>query len=164
MVFDQATGELRKFLRTAYNYDMDSASLETALVCDDETRTQQQFKEECDINTIVERFGITGELPQNVRVPLQEEFLETFDYQTSLNKLIEADEAFMQYPANVRAEFQNDAGKFVEYVSDPNPDDEKKAKLKKWGLLRPETARQEPIEVRVIPDPSAELKTPPAGV
>lgn len=164
MDYDLVTGERRKFLRTAYNYDMDSVSLQTALVCDEETRTQQQFREECDINTIVERFGITGELPTDVRVPLQAEFLEVFDYQSSLNKLIEADEAFMQYPANVRAEFQNDAGKFVEYVSDPNPDDEKKAKLKKWGLLRRETARQAPIEVRVIPDPSGELKTPPAGV
>lgn len=147
------------FLRTAYNYDMDGASLSHALICEEETRTQQQFKDECDINVIIERFGLNGEIPQNVRVPLQEEFLEVFDYQSSLNKLIEADEAFMQYPAEIRAQFQNDAGKFVEFISDPDPDEAKQAKLREWGLLRPVRADPGPLEVRVIPDPSEPPKT-----
>lgn len=143
------------FIRSAYNYDMNTAGNETALRCEDETRTQQQFKEECDINTIVERFGLTGELPNNLRVPINAEFLDIIDYQTALNQLREADDAFMQMPANIRSQFDNDAGRFVDYCSDPANKDQ----LKKWGLTRPETAPQGPIEVRVVPDPSEPLKS-----
>lgn len=140
------------FLRSGFNYDMDRASEEEGLKCEDETRTQQQFKEECDINTIVERFGVTGELPQGVRVPEQGEFADDVnDYQTALNKLIEADDAFMQMPAKIRAEFQNDAGKFVEFVSDKA----NLAKMREWGLAKPEPEKPEPFQVRVIADPVA---------
>lgn len=149
------------FLRSAFNYSVDSASMETALFCEEETRTQQQFEAECNINTIVDRFGLGGEIPQDVRVPLQGEFVDALDYQQSLNKLIEADEAFMAYPAGVRAEFGNDAGRFLDYVSDANPDDEKKATLRKWGLLKPVEPLRAPIEVKVIPEvPSALLASP----
>lgn len=147
------------FLRTAFNYDMEAASLETALFCDDGTRTQQQFAEECDINTIVERFGLTGELPQGVKIPFQADFDQVYDYQSAMNLLIEADEAFMQYPANIRAQFQNDPEKFVSFVSDPANID----KVREWGLARAETPRQGPIDVRVIPTPSEPEKIAPTG-
>lgn len=154
-------GEIRfPFLRSAFNYDMDAASLESALICEEETRTQQQFKEECDINTLVERFGLMGTWPQDLRIPLASEFHDVFDYQSALNQLIEADEAFMAIPAPIRAQFQNDAGKWVEYMSDCDPSEEKLAKWKEWGYRRPETARQAPIEVKVIPDPIEPPKTP----
>lgn len=159
MTYDLETGELGVFVRSAFNYDMSAASLETALICEDESRTQQQFKDECDINTIIERFGLDGQIPQDARVPLQSEFLEVFDYQSALNQLIEADEAFMAYPASIRARFQNDPQQFLAYISDPEPDDEKKAELRKWNLLEPERPVPGPIEVRVIADPSDAGKT-----
>lgn len=136
------------FIRTRYNYDTDAVSRETALECTDATRTQQQFQEECDINTIVERFGITGQLPNNLRMPIQEEFIDTMDYQTALNKLMEADKAFMELPAAVRKEFQNDAGRFVDFVSNP----ENVEQCREWGLAVPKAAEPEPFMVRVIPD------------
>lgn len=133
------------FLRTRYNYDTDDVSRETGLLCTDLTRTQQQFKDECDINGIVERFGITGQLPNNLRMPIQDEFIETMDYQTALNKLMEADDAFMQLPANVRKEFQNDAGRFVEFAS--NPDNLEKCR--EWGLAMPAAREPEAMLVRM---------------
>ena len=48
------------FLRSLYNYDRDAASSESGLACDDPTLAQQQFRDEADINTILERFGRTG--------------------------------------------------------------------------------------------------------
>lgn len=147
---DQETGEIRKrALRTRYNTDFDHVSRETSLFCQEPTRAQQQFKEECDINTIVKNFGLTGEMPSNVRMPLSADFVETTSYQEALNQLIAADEAFLQYPAELRARFENDPGKFVEYVSDPkNVED-----ARKWGLARPLDAAPEPFMVRVVPDP-----------
>lgn len=154
-------GEVRTpFLRTAYNYDMDHASLETALICEVETRAKQEFKDECDINVIVERFGLTGELPQGVSIPFQADFEEVFDYQSALNMLIAAEEAFMQYPADIRARFQNDPEQFVAFVSDEANKDQVKA----WGLTRAEMPLPAPIEVKVIPNPPDPTQTPPAGV
>lgn len=153
-VYDDDGALIVPFVRSGFNYDMDAVSRETAFECDAETRTQQQFAEDVDINTIVERFGITGELPQNVRMPVQAEFVEAMTYHEAMNKLIEADDAFMQFPARIRAEFQNDAGKFVEFVSDPKNVE----KCREWGLAKPLPAASEPLSVRVVPEPSGEPK------
>lgn len=131
------------FLRTRYNYDADYASRRTGLLCVEPTKAQQNFKEECDINTIVRNFGVTGLMPQNVRVPLVDEFIEQMDYQSSLNKLMEADAAFMQMPAEIRKQFGNDAGRFVDFVSDSKNAEQ----CVKWGLAE---ARPKPV-VAVVP-------------
>lgn len=156
MRVDENGEVITPFLRTGFNYDMDAVSRETALVCDEETRTQQQFAEECDINVIVERFGVTGELPQGLRVPVNAEFEETITYHEAMNKIIEAGDAFMQMPAKIRAEFQNDAGKFVEFVSNP----ENVAKCREWGLANAPKAAPEPLSVRVVPEVPPVEKTP----
>ena len=107
-----------KFLRTGNNYDMDAVSRETGLTCKDPSLTQQQFAEEANINTIVERFGLTGELPNNVRMPAFADFEESVDYQTSLNAIIEAQRAFATMPASIRERFGNDPGAFVDFCGD----------------------------------------------
>lgn len=142
------------FIRTRYNYDMDRASRETALACTDETKAQQNFKEECDINTIVERFGVTGQLPNNLRMPITDEFVETMDYQSALNKLIEADKAFMELPADVRKQFQNDAGAFVDFVSDPANVEQ----CREWGLAMPAAKEPEIPVVKLWSEPGSTEK------
>lgn len=133
------------FLRNAYNYDRDEASVSSGLACEDESLTDQSFKEECDINTIVEQFGITGQLPTDVRVPLEGDFTTVVDYQTALNMVREADAAFMEMPANVRERFGNDPGKFVEFASDPANLEE----CRKLGLADPVPRAAEPVRVIV---------------
>lgn len=106
-------------LRSAYGYDADQVSLETGLKCEDKTLAQQNFKDEVDINTIVERFGLTGQLPDNVRIPQYGDFVDVVDYHTAMNKVIEAREGFMSLPATIRARFNNDPGELVAFCSDP---------------------------------------------
>lgn len=132
MSYINKDGEIKAtFLRTAYNYDMDAASDETGLECKDPTRAQQHFKEETDINTIVERFGITGELPKDLRVPINRDVWEIQDLKGAMNIVNEAREAFMQMPAKVRTTFDNDPAKFVDFVSD----EDNRAKAEKLGIL-----------------------------
>lgn len=153
-------GEIRApMLRTRYNYDMNAASRLHALSCPEPTRAQQQFKAECDINTIVERFGLTGQLPESVSIPFIGDFEHSVDYQDALDKLKAAKAAFMQYPAPIRAEFDNDPGRFVAYVSDPA----NKARVKEWGLGRMETPLPAPIDVRVIQPPPPAPSAPPSA-
>ena len=70
-------GVLRRVVvRSPYNFDVEAVSRETSLVCNDASRAQQKFKEECDINTIIDRFGLGAQIPMNARVPITEEFVE----------------------------------------------------------------------------------------
>lgn len=115
------------FLRTPYNYDTMEASDASALTCEDPSLAQQHAKEETDINTIVRRFGLTGELPNGVRAPQYGDFTDAVDYHTAMNAVIAADQAFMQMPAHIRTRFNNDAGAFVDFCSDEKNKDEAKA-------------------------------------
>lgn len=119
------------FVRGFNNYDADEVSRETASVFDGETMTQQSFAQECDINVIVERFGITGVMPQSVVLPSFADFEGVpQDYHTAVLALTQANEAFLTLPAEVRASFNNDAGAFVAFASDAN----NLQKMRDWGL------------------------------
>jgi len=119
------------FLRTPYNYDTMEASDASALDCQDPSLAQQHARDECDINTIVKRFGLTGELPNGVRAPQYGDFTAATDYHTAMNAVIAANESFMQLPADVRTRFNNDAGAFVDFCSDEN----NRAEAEKLGLV-----------------------------
>lgn len=152
-MIDKETGEvILPFVRSAFNYDADRVSNETGLVCLDPSRAKQEFKEETDINTIVERFGLTGELPDpgSVKAPLEGDFHEVYDFQSAMNVVRAAEEAFEAMPAEVRAEFNNDPARFMDFFHNP----ENRARAEKLGLVVPrETpAPPEPVAVRVVTD------------
>lgn len=111
---------VKNVVRALYAYDADAVSNETGLECKDKSLTVQDQAEEADINVLVERFGITGQMPQKVRMPTYGDFTGVGDYQSALNAIKDAEAAFMQMPANVRSRFDNDAGKFVDFCSDPS--------------------------------------------
>lgn len=140
------------FLRTAYNYDMNAAGDETGIHCKEPTMAKQEFKEECDINTIIDRFGIGQEMPQNVQMPLTSDFMETMDYREALHELRRADEAFMQYPAHIRERFGNDPARFIDFAVDPA----NAAQCAEWGLNRPVEAPPAVMKVEVV----SQEKTP----
>lgn len=121
------------FLRTPYNYDTMQASDETALRCDDPSLAQQHAKDECDINTIVRRFGLTGELPSGVRMPQYGDFTGVTDYHSALNAVIAAQDSFSQLPADVRSRFNNDPAAFVDFCMN----EENRAEAEKLGLVAP---------------------------
>ena len=60
-------------------------SNETALDTGEDAVTQQCFKDECDINILLAKFAVTGQLPDNVRVPQYVDFEEAFDFHSSMN-------------------------------------------------------------------------------
>lgn len=80
--------------------------------------TRQNHKEECDINTIVERHlevgGVITPMEFSDKVVV---LPENFDYHEALNSVIAADEAFMQLPADIRTAHENDAGKLLDHVA-----------------------------------------------
>lgn len=131
------------FVRTPYNYDMAKASDESGLACRDKSLAQQQFKEESDINTIARRFGLTGELPSNVPMVLQGDFTNVMDFRGAMDLIVQAREAFDAQPAAVRARFDNDPQKFLDFTSDVKNLDE----AIKFGLIREERVQDRAKEV-----------------
>lgn len=126
------------FLRTPYNYDRDLASEESGLKCLDDSLTQQQFKDEADINTIVDRFMKSGVLPTPAVMPQFMDIEGNFDYQTAMNYVRQADENFMRMDAKVRARFNNSPQEFLEFFANP----ENTAEAIRLGLAVPKAVAE----------------------
>ncbi|AGT39909.1 portal protein [Marine gokushovirus] len=98
-------------LRTPYNYDRDEVSKNTALVFNDESLAQQQFKDENNINLMIRKYGV---LPmEKVDWGDYDATVIPQDYHQLQNMMKEADQAFMSLPADVRAQVDNDPVKFL---------------------------------------------------
>jgi len=109
--------------RAPGNYDANDASVAASLSEFGPTRTQRHQQDETDINLIVKRYNQTGILPQSALQPLYGDF-ESIDFQDAQDRIIAARRAFMLIPANIRSRFDNDPGKFVEFASNPENNDE----------------------------------------
>ncbi len=118
--------------RTGYNYDTELASYESGLTCDDESLAIQSAEEESNINTIVRRFGLTGELPSDVAIPRSGDFTGAPDFHTAMNLVRQAQEEFLRVPAHIRARFGNDPGNFIAFVED----DSNREEAARLGLLK----------------------------
>ena len=112
------------FVRNPYNYDMALVSQESGLECKDPSLAQQHMKDECDINVIVERFGVTGIMPVTPIEASYGDFSGVGDYHTALNKIRAADEAFMALPAKIRARFDHDPNALLNFLQNAENRDE----------------------------------------
>lgn len=132
-MLNKDTGEfVLPFIRSANNYDTEAASLASGLACEDPTRARQEFKEETDINTIVERFGLGYEAPAVPDFPTSVDYSEfALDYHSALNLVKQAEEEFMTLPAAVRDKFGHDPGAILAFLEDDKNRDE----AVKLGLL-----------------------------
>lgn len=103
-----------------------------------DSRTQQNFKKECDINTILKKFRSSGLLTHvNQRQPMYEDVSNFTGYQEALEIVMTAEKLFNDIPAAVRKKFNNDPQEFLDFVSNPSNGEE----LVKLGLaeMRPQT-------------------------
>lgn len=134
------------FVRNPYNYDTNQAGDDSGLKCLDKTRTQQSFAEEVDINTIVRRFNLTGEIPAGIRMPEYGDYTGISDFKTAMDALAIANEAFDAMPASVRSRFHNSPAEFVDFCLD----DANREEAEKLGLV--------PKKTLVAPQPAPEPK------
>lgn len=107
------------FIRSPYNYDGDVVSHQTGLDCSGSpSRTQQHFRDETDINVMVQRFQRTG-IPEAPPVfPGVRDFTEVHDFRSAMQAVIDADRAFAALPSGVRERFMNDPARLLDFVSD----------------------------------------------
>ena len=126
--------------RTGYNSDPDKDSLESATIIEGESLTQQCFLEDCSIQTMVERYAITGVLPSGP-TPIYGDFLDApADLMTALEIVRQADQAFATLDAKTRERFGNSPDKLVDFLSDPA----NRAESEALGLVVPKALDQPP--------------------
>ena len=136
------------FLRSPYNYDMDEASNLSGLRCEDDSLAVQSSKDECDINTIVKRFGLTGELPGDVAMPQSGDYSNVGDFHSAMNVVRQAQEEFLRVPADIRARFANDPQKFTDFFADS--DNQEEAIRLGLASRKPAPVPPEPMLVKVV--------------
>jgi phage internal scaffolding protein len=123
------------FYRSPHNYDWVEASDAAAAAAGDAqysgSLTVQSMAEDADINVLMKRFGITGQMPQSVRMPEYGDFTEVKDYFSAMQAVKKAQDQFMILPPDVRARFSNDPQRLLEFVSTPGNE----AELRSLGLL-----------------------------
>jgi phage internal scaffolding protein len=112
------------FVRNPYNYDKDEASVKDALLCQDPSLAQQHMKDECDINVIIDRFGVTGQIPQTPVSPTYGDFSGVTDYHSALNQINATMEDFMALPAQLRVRFGHDPVQLLEFLENDQNRDE----------------------------------------
>lgn len=89
------------------------------------TLTKQSFKHECDINHIVKKYDKTGIITHvNKAIAQYGDFTQENEYQEALDLIKTSNHNFMQIPSEIRGRFDNNAGKFLEFATNPDNLDE----------------------------------------
>lgn len=124
-------------------YYREDGSLSVTTLNKEPSLTEQHHKDSCDVNKIVARFMKTG-LMTNVRKeqPMYGDFTNITDYHTARLRIQEAEESFMTLPAQLRARFENDPGKLIDFLSDSN----NRSEAVGLGLIDASQATQVPQE------------------
>lgn len=113
-----------------------------------ESLTQQHFKEECDVINIIKRHDRNGIIEHVQRGQARYgDFSEVADYREALDLVRDAQTEFMTIPSDIRKKFDNDPGKFYEFVS--NPDN--KEELKQMGFIQtPEVGKPSSVPTKAV--------------
>lgn len=103
------------------------------LTCFTPSRTQQQFKEECDVNNILRNYVNTGVLNHVSSVaPEFGDFSNVpADYGEALALIEKSNEEFMKFPSEVRERFDNKPVNLIKFLQDENNREE----AEKLGLI-----------------------------
>ncbi len=125
-------------------------------------RTKQSFKDETDVNAIIQKHTRMGTLSHLEQWGGNYGDWGDFDFQSAQNQIAKANSMFEQLPAGVRNQFKNSPERFLDYVTDPaNKDNlaELLPELAEPGS-RPLPSNKDAVDPEPAPDPAPE---PPEG-
>mgnify|MGYP000070196893 CR=1 FL=1 len=105
-------------------------------------RTKQSEAAACDINLIMAQYRRTG-FVSHVRkgTPMFADVSDVSSYQEAIANLRAAEAYFMTLPARVRETFDHNAGKFIDFMADPETTDQL---LEERGLIVLEKPKADP--------------------
>jgi len=114
----------------------------------DELMTEQHHKETCDIHTIMRKYEKTGILEHTAKYgPQYANYVGAPDFKQAMDYIANAHSLFNQVPAKIRDQFDNDAGKYLEFMTDEGNFEQ----IKQMGLP---TDHLEAAQCDNAPDPT----------
>lgn len=122
------------------------------------TKTEQTHRKSVNINTIVAKARKGVPVRINKGTGLYGDFSSGMDYQSCMEAIADAQLDFMSLPATTREFFQNDVGRLLDFIADP----ENEAKARELGLL-PEKEAEAPKLLEVPSSPEPPEPTPEDG-
>lgn len=141
--------EYKPFWKTPWNHDTDNEATASGTLNVEPSKTQTHQADDTNINTIMRRYGITGPEQLAPPPPSYAEFPEDWDMHTVIEIQRRAHDAFMQLPARIRAEFDNDLARYVGTVNE----------LQKRGDV--ESLKAMGLDVELIGAPKTPQAPPP---
>lgn len=116
--------------------------------------TKQEFKDEVDINNIINK-ALRGEFVRGAVNPgFYDDVSAVGDYHDMQDRMLSINDEFMKMPPEIRARFHHDPSLLVEWVNNPI----NKAEAIELGLLEPEpkVTQNNPSEGSTEPEGGAE--------
>lgn len=101
------------------------------------SHVEQHHRDRSDIKSIMRKYHKSGVLPMVQSPGTYGDFTGIEDFQDAQNRIIQANEDFMLLPSEVRAQFDHDPGKLLDYVNDP----QNRAECVEMGLIPPEVPK-----------------------
>lgn len=127
--------------------------------------TKQSFKNECDINRIMEKFQKTGTINHFAKHAPNYGETTQMQLQDALNIVADANTMFEELPSSIRKRFNNDPGQFLDFVQNPKNAEEafelglsnKKPETDPEPTVKPKTTETPPAPATTTP-PEADTK------
>ena len=114
------------------------------------SRTDPQYKDDCDANNIIRRFDKTGVITHVSKIGAQfADVSDIPDLLEGMERIEKAKQSFMEVPAKIRSRFDNDVSKFYAFASDPKNAEE----MIKLGLKSaPQVSDDKPVAKAEVSD------------
>lgn len=132
-------------------------------VCSGISKTDQSFKDECDVNKIMEKYKSIENYNavmalQNPGRPKPQfgDFSSVPEFTAAQNVIAQASELFEALPSNIRDRFNNSPARFLEFMSDESNKDE----AIKLGLCAPDPVVPEQKEITGTSTPNVVRSEP----
>lgn len=104
-----------------------------AIIFTSPSMTKQSYKDECDINKLMDKYQKTGLLNHVVKHSGEYGEFDSVDFTDAMNVVAEGQSMFEELPSSARKAFDNDPAKFMNYIND-DLNSEKIDHLHKLGL------------------------------
>lgn len=103
------------FLRSPYNYDRKAASDASGIPPGGPSLTVQSQADDADLNVLMKRFGVTGKIPEGVRIPTYGDYIDVGDFRSSLDAIRDAQDNFDLLPVDVKIKFEQNPNLFLSF-------------------------------------------------
>ncbi len=122
------------------------------------SRTKQSFRAESEIENIMARYVKTGIIDHLSRFGAEYGFASSVSFHEAMNVVSKAEQMFDALPAAVRQRFSSDPGEFLEFVQNPENQEEmiklglaeRKAEVAREPVVAGPVAESAPIAPEVV--------------